>query len=36
MFGKQLAATSEVGMLYEATSKIWAYQLLKRYGEFKP
>ena len=35
MFGEQLAAASERGMLQEASCKIWAYQLLKRYGEFK-
>lgn len=33
MFGEQLAATSEIGMLKEASAKIWAYQRLKRYGE---
>ena len=33
MFGEQLAATSEWGMLQEASCKIWAYQLLKRHGE---
>ncbi len=33
MFGEQLAATSEKGMIQEASSKIWAYQKLKRYGE---
>ncbi len=35
MFGEHLAATSELGMLKEAAGKIWAYQLLKRYGESK-
>ena len=33
MFGEQLAATSEIGMVKEAAAKIWAYQRLKRYGE---
>ena len=33
IFGEQLAATSERGMLQEAACKIWAYQRLKRYGE---
>jgi len=33
IFGEQLAATSEQGMLQEAASKIWAYQRLKRHGE---
>jgi hypothetical protein len=33
IFGEQLAATSEKGMLQEAASKIWAYQRIKRYGE---
>ena len=33
IFGEQLAATSEQGMLQEAACKIWAYQRLKRYGE---
>lgn len=33
MFGEQLRATSEVGMIKEAAAKIWAYQRLKRYGE---
>ncbi len=33
IFGEQLAATSERGMLHEAACKIWAYQKLKRYGE---
>lgn len=35
IFGEQLAATSEQGMLQEAACKIWAYQRLKRYGEQK-
>ncbi len=33
IFGEQLLATSEQGLLHEAASKIWAYQTLKRYGE---
>jgi len=33
VFGEQLAATSETGMLQEASLKIWAYQRLKRCGE---
>ena len=33
VFGEQLAATSETGMLQEASLKIWAYQRLRRYGE---
>lgn len=33
IFGEQLTATSEQGMLHEAACKIWAYQQLKRYGE---
>jgi len=33
IFGEQLLATSEQGMLKEASSKIWAYQKMKRYGE---
>lgn len=33
MFGEQIIATSEKGMLQEAACKIWAYQKLKRYGE---
>ncbi len=33
IFGEQLAATSEIGLLQEAASKIWAYQRLKRHGE---
>lgn len=35
IFGEQLAATSEKGMLQEASCKIWAYQRIKRYGELK-
>lgn len=33
IFGEQLLAKSERGMLQEAASKIWAYQRIKRYGE---
>lgn len=33
IFGEQLLAKSEIGLLQEASSKIWAYQRLKRYGE---
>lgn len=33
IFGEQIAATSEKGMLQEAACKIWAYQRIKRYGE---
>ena len=33
MFGEQLAAKSERGMIQEAGLKIWAYQRMKRYGE---
>ena len=33
IFGEQLLATSEQGLLQEAACKIWAYQQLKRYGE---
>lgn len=33
IFGEQLLATSEQGMIKEASSKIWAYQKIKRYGE---
>jgi hypothetical protein len=33
IFGEQLLATSENGLVKEAASKIWAYQRLKRYGE---
>ena len=32
IFGEQLAATSEIGMLQETSCKLWAYQKLKRYG----
>lgn len=33
MFGEQLFATSELGMLKEAASKIWTYQRLREYGK---
>ena len=33
IFGEQLAATTEIGLIQEAKIKIWAYQALKRYGE---
>lgn len=33
IFGEQLAATTEIGLIQEAKIKIWAYQTLKRYGE---
>jgi hypothetical protein len=33
MFGEQLAAKSELGMLQEAGLKVWVYQRIKRYGE---
>ena len=33
IFGEQLLATSEQGLLHEAACKIWAYQRIKRYGE---
>ena len=33
IFGEQIHATSEQGMLQEARIKVWAYQKLKRYGE---
>lgn len=33
IFGEQLAATSEIGLIQEAALKIWAYQKIKRYGE---
>ena len=35
MFGEQLAAASEPGMLQEVSCKLWAYQRLKRHGESK-
>ncbi len=33
IFGEQLIATSEQGLLQEAACKVWAYQRIKRYGE---
>jgi hypothetical protein len=33
IFGEELSATSEKGLLQEAKLKFWAYQRLKRYGE---
>jgi len=33
MFGEHLAAKSEVGLVQEAKSKVWAYRIIKRYGE---
>lgn len=33
VFGEQLAARSERGMVQEARSKVWAYYVIKRYGE---
>lgn len=33
IFGEQLIATSEIGLVQEAKSKVWAYQTIKRYGE---
>lgn len=33
IFGEQINATSEPGMLQQAACKVWAYQRLKRYGE---
>lgn len=33
MFGEQLAAKSEIGMVQEAKIKFWAYKTLKNYGE---
>jgi hypothetical protein len=33
IFGEQLVATSEIGLVQEAKSKVWAYQTIKRYGE---
>lgn len=35
MYGEQIIATSEQGMLQEAALKVWAYQRVKRYGEGK-
>lgn len=36
IFGEQLAATSEIGLIQEAAIKIWAYQKIKRYGAQQP
>lgn len=33
IFGEQIHATSELGMIQEAKIKFWAYQKIKRYGE---
>ena len=33
IFGEQLRAKSEIGMVQEAKMKVWAYKILKRYGE---
>ncbi len=33
IFGEQIHARTEIGMLQEAGIKFWAYQRLKRYGE---
>ena len=33
IFGEELHATSEEGILQEAGLKFWAYQRIKRYGE---
>lgn len=33
IFGEQLAAKTEIGLVQEAKIKIWAYQKIKRYGE---
>ena len=33
IFGEQIHARSEVGMIQEAKIKFWAYQRMKRYGE---
>lgn len=33
MFGEQLVAKSEKGMIQEAKMKVWAYKIMKRYGE---
>lgn len=33
IFGEEVRATSDQGMLQEAACKVWAYQKLKRYGE---
>ena len=33
IFGEQIHARSELGMIHEAKAKFWAYQRIKRYGE---
>lgn len=33
IFGEQLAAKSDIGLIQETKAKFWAYQRLKRYGE---
>ena len=33
MFGEQLSARSEIGMIQEASIKVWGYQVIKRYGQ---
>lgn len=33
IFGEQLAAKGDIGLIQEAKTKIWAYKILKRYGE---
>ena len=33
IFGEQIHARSELGMIQEAKAKFWAYQKIKRYGE---
>jgi hypothetical protein len=33
IFGEQLSARSELGLLQEARSKLWMYQAMKKYGE---
>ena len=33
IFGEQIHAKSEIGMIQEAKIKFWAYQRIKRYGE---
>jgi hypothetical protein len=33
IFGEQLAAKTDIGLMQEAKTKVWAYKTLKRYGE---
>jgi len=33
IFGETLRATSEIGMIKEASAKIWAYQKIKQYSK---